>query len=169
MLENGFIKLHRSLLKWEWYDDQNTFKVFIHLLLTVNIEENKWHGENVPRGARVTSYKKLYSELKLSEKSVRTALKHLERTGEVAVKKTNKYSIITVINYNKFQERAGKRAGNGQATGTQWAGNGHSMGNSIRKNKESNKKEKEYSAAPNSPMGDSSLAEIQKLKAEARR
>jgi hypothetical protein len=32
----GYIKLYRSLLKWEWYDDSNVFRVFMHLLLTAN-------------------------------------------------------------------------------------------------------------------------------------
>lgn len=51
MLENGFIKLYRSLLKWEWYDDVNTKVVFLHLLLTVSIEDSKWHGITVRRAA----------------------------------------------------------------------------------------------------------------------
>ena len=36
MLEGGFILLHRSILRWEWYGDLNTARLFIHLLLTVN-------------------------------------------------------------------------------------------------------------------------------------
>lgn len=37
MLEGGFILLHRSILRWEWYGDLNTARLFIHLLLTVNL------------------------------------------------------------------------------------------------------------------------------------
>ncbi len=29
----GFIKIHRSLIDWEWYTEPNTFRVFIHLLM----------------------------------------------------------------------------------------------------------------------------------------
>ena len=36
MLNEGFILLHRSMLRWEWYGDGNTARLFIHLLLTVN-------------------------------------------------------------------------------------------------------------------------------------
>ena len=32
MLGSGYIKLYRSLLNWEWYDDINTKTVFLHLL-----------------------------------------------------------------------------------------------------------------------------------------
>ena len=59
MLENGFVKLHRSLLKWEWYDDLNTFKLFMHLLLTVNYYDSKWHGVMIKRGSRAISRNKL--------------------------------------------------------------------------------------------------------------
>jgi predicted transcriptional regulator len=104
MLENGFIKLHRSLLKWEWYDDISTFKVFLHLLLTVNIEDSKWRGEKIPAGARVTSIAKLAEETKLSQQKIRTALKHLELTHELTNKKTSKYTVVTVSNWSKFQQ-----------------------------------------------------------------
>ena len=40
MLESGFIKLHRKILKWEWYDEPNTMRLFIHLLLTASIEDD---------------------------------------------------------------------------------------------------------------------------------
>lgn len=46
MIEGGFIALHRSLLKWEWYTDENTKALFIHLLLTVNYEPTA-EGEKV--------------------------------------------------------------------------------------------------------------------------
>ena len=44
MLEGGFILLHRSILRWEWYGDLNTARLFIHLLLTVNYEPQRWQG-----------------------------------------------------------------------------------------------------------------------------
>ena len=55
MLEGGFILLHRSILRWEWYGDLNTARLFIHLLLTVNYEPQRWQGIAVERGQRVAS------------------------------------------------------------------------------------------------------------------
>ena len=82
MLESGYIKLYRSLLNWEWYDDINTKTVFLHLLLTVSIEESKWHGITIKRGSRVSSYAVLAKETRLTERQVRTAISHLETTGQ---------------------------------------------------------------------------------------
>ena len=103
MLENGFIKLYRSLLKWEWYDDVNTKVVFLHLLLTVSIEDSKWHGITVRRGSRVSSYAILAKETKLSVDKVRTAIRHLEATGEVTRSKYPKYTVFAINPFDKFQ------------------------------------------------------------------
>lgn len=112
MLENGFVKLHRSLLKWEWYDDANTMRLFIHLILTANIEDVQWRGETIKRGSRVISRRVLANELKISEREIRTAILHLKSTGEVTSTTTNKYTIITVSNYEKFQQMTSKTTSN---------------------------------------------------------
>lgn len=104
MKDTGFISLHRSLIAWEWYDDINTTRLFIHLLLTVNWEDGFWHGIKIDRGSRITSYAKLAKETKLSVQEVRTALNKLKCTGELTIKPTSKYTTINIVNYNKFQD-----------------------------------------------------------------
>lgn len=120
MLENGFVKIYRSLLKWEWYDDINTKVVFLHLLLTVSIEDSKWHGITVKRGSRVSSYAILAKETKLTERQVRTSISHLEMTGELTRHKYPNFTVFTVNNYDKFQQVTGEtteqRQGNDKAT-----------------------------------------------------
>lgn len=108
MLENGFVKLHRSILKWEWYDDVNTKVVFLHLLLTVSIEDGKWHGITVKRGSRVSSYAKLAEETGLSVRQVRTAIAHLEATGEATRTKYPKYTVFAINNYDEYQTTTSK-------------------------------------------------------------
>lgn len=108
MLESGYIKLYRSLLNWEWYDDINTKTVFLHLLLTVNIAKRQWHGISVPCGGRVSSYAVLAEETKLTERQVRTAIKHLEMTGEVTRYKYPKFTVFAINNYDKYQLVTGK-------------------------------------------------------------
>lgn len=120
MLENGFVKIYRSMLKWEWYDDINTKVVFLHLLLTVSIEDSKWHGIMVKRGSRVSSYTILAKETKLTERQVRTSISHLEMTGELTRHKHPNFTVFTVNNYDKFQQVTGEtteqRQGNDKAT-----------------------------------------------------
>lgn len=101
----GFISLHRSMLNWEWYDDINVSRLFIHLLLTVNYQDKTWHGVKVNRGCKITSYEKLSKETKLSIQEVRTALNKLKSTGELTYKSTNKFTLVNVVNFNKFQDK----------------------------------------------------------------
>ena len=122
MLESGYIKLYRSLLNWEWYDDINTKTVFLHLLLTVSIEESKWHGITIKRGSRVSSYAVLAKETRLTERQVRTAISHLETTGELTRHKYPNFTVFAINNYDKYQlltdKTTGQRQGNDKvATG----------------------------------------------------
>lgn len=134
---NGFITLDRKILDWEWYGDINTKCLFIHLLLTVNHEDKKWHGIEIKRGQRIASYATLASELCLSLRSIRTALKHLKSTGEVASESTNRYTLITVENYDLYQSKkkratnktASNKASKGQARDKQGATNNNDNNN----------------------------------------
>ena len=102
--QKGFVKLYRSLLDWEWYQDANTMRVFMHCLLKANYKDKRWQGIVIPKGSFVSSRGKLAQELHLSEQNVRTALNHLKSTGEITIKSTKKYTIYTVNNWDYFQE-----------------------------------------------------------------
>lgn len=108
MFKNGWVKLNRSILDWEWYDDLNTKAVFLHLLLTVNIADETWRGQEIKRGSRVISYPILAQETSLTVRQARTALSHLIATEEVTVTHYPKYSVVSINNYDKFQEATGK-------------------------------------------------------------
>ena len=99
----GYIKLHRKLKKWGWYTDANTFRVFMHLLLIASYEDNEFRGYEIKPGQAVIGRKALAKELKMSERSVRTALEHLKTTNEITIKTTNRFSIITIENWTKYQ------------------------------------------------------------------
>lgn len=96
--------LYRKLFEWGWYQEINTCRLFVHMLLKANWRDGEFKGTTVPRGSFVSSYPHLAEECGLTINELRTALKHLKSTGEVTVKTTNKYSIFTVNNYCKYQD-----------------------------------------------------------------
>ena len=102
-MDDGFIKLHRSILNWEWYSEINTQVVFIYLLLHANWEESHFRGHTIPKGSLVTGRKKIANDLNISERNVRTAIKHLKSTNEVTIQVTNEFSIVTIVNWEKYQ------------------------------------------------------------------
>ena len=102
-MNTGFIKLHRSLVEWEWYQDSNTMRLFLHCLLKANYTEKKWQGKTIPRGSFLTGLDVLASELNLTQRKIRTSLTKLKTTGELTIKTTNKGSIVSVCNYDTYQ------------------------------------------------------------------
>lgn len=140
MLENGYIKLHRKLIKWKWYHDANTFRVFIHLLLTANYERGYFEGHVIERGQCVTSVSKMANILQLTDREVRTALNHLKTTNEVTNTSTPKFSIISIKNYDRYQ--LGDKQNDKQTTSKRQA-NDKQMTNErqqCKKDKESKRK-----------------------------
>lgn len=104
MDNQGWVKIHRKILEWEWYEDKNTTRLFIHLLLKANHKDKEWRGIVIKRGESLTGRMILSVETGLSEQQVRTSLKKLKLTNEITVKTTNRYSIITINNYSSHQE-----------------------------------------------------------------
>ena len=103
MPDDGFVKIYRKITNWDWYDDPNTFRLFIHCILKANYKEKEWHGITIPVGSFVTSYTKLAKELKLTPDKIRTAINKLKNTKNITVESTTKYSVITIISHQKYQ------------------------------------------------------------------
>lgn len=154
MSNGNYIKLNRSILDWEWYDDINVARVFIHILLTANYKAKRWHGIQIERGQRVISISGLAEETGLTVQQTRTALDKLIATGELTKSATSRYTLITVENYNKFQDvktdnnKPSNMQPNKQATNKQQTNN-----NNIR-NKESKEGKELKNTTPLTPQGE---------------
>ena len=101
-MEGNYIKINRSLLRWEWYGDINTARLFLHMLLKANWKDENYRGTTVPRGSFISSISQLSKETNLTVKEVRTCVNHLKTTGEVAVKSNNKYSVFMLNFISNF-------------------------------------------------------------------
>ena len=103
MIENGYIRLHRTITGWRWYKDGNVLRLWLHLLLNANHEQREFHDSIIGRGEQVTSLKALSESTGLSIQEVRTALGKLKRTGEILVNSNRHFTIVSILNYDKFQ------------------------------------------------------------------
>jgi DNA-binding transcriptional regulator YhcF (GntR family) len=100
---SGWIKIHRQILDWEWYSDNNAFRVFMHLILKANHKDKRFKGMELKAGSVVTSRDILALETGLSVRQIRTALDKLKSTNEVTIKTSSQGTIIEVVNYIKYQ------------------------------------------------------------------
>ena len=101
--KSTFIKIDRNITEWRWYQNANTFRVFIHLLLKANINDKDFENITIHRGEFATSRENLAKALGLSVQQTRTALEHLKSTGEITIKRYSKFQVISVINYDFYQ------------------------------------------------------------------
>ncbi len=103
-MEKTYIKIE-EFLNWEWYGDNQTTRLYLHLLIKANPETERRGGEEIKRGqwAMMSSLEKLAKTLDMSIQSLRTALEKLKSTEDIRIKTTKKYRLIEVVKYEKFR------------------------------------------------------------------
>lgn len=101
--KEGYIKLFRKMINWEWFDDVNTCHLFLYCLLRANITNGSWHGIEYERGEFITSLQKLSAATGLTVMQVRTSLKKLKSTQEITCKVTSQNTIISIKNWDEYQ------------------------------------------------------------------
>jgi len=103
MDDHSYIKVFRSMLDWEWWDDKNVTRLFLTILLSVNWQEKKWHGITISKGSMFTSLESLSKKSGLTVQQTRTALTKLISTNNLTSQSTKNGRLITVENWEKFQ------------------------------------------------------------------
>ena len=104
-MAEGWIKLYRKVIDWEWFTYPSVAHMFLYLLIKASSDDKKWQGKAIKRGQLITSVSSISEGTGLSEKTVRRSLDKLIRSGELKRETTNKYSLITICNYDKYQIR----------------------------------------------------------------
>ncbi len=99
----GYVRLYRSMLDWEWYDNDACVRIMLHLLLTVNWEPKKWHGQTVEPGQIITSMEGLSKTLGMTRTSVRRTFDKLKSSGEVTVQTNNHWTLVTLTSWAEYQ------------------------------------------------------------------
>ena len=99
----GWVRLYRSTLNWEWFDDPLTLQLWIVCLLKANYTPTRWQGIEIERGSFVTSVDGLCTTTKQTTRQIRTRLARLQASGEISVRATNHKSIITICKFDTYQ------------------------------------------------------------------
>jgi hypothetical protein len=102
-MSNGWIKIHRKFIEWQWFGNSECVHLFIYVLLKANHADKMWQGHEVKRGQLITSIANLSANTGISQRSIRTLLKKFQNTGEIEVKTTNKFTLITLCKYECYQ------------------------------------------------------------------
>lgn len=102
----GYIKLHRQLEHWGWYQDSKVLHLFLHLLIKASTTNRVYRGVKLKKGQLITSYRLLAEQTGLSVQNVRTVLAKLESTHEIQVQNQQNFTLITVKKWESYQTSA---------------------------------------------------------------
>lgn len=154
MEKQGYIKLHRKFVDWEWYSDMPTRCTFEFLLIKANHKAKLFKGKTIERGATLTSYREISEKNGMSLQNARTALKHLKSTGEVTYEKMLNGLYIKVLNYDLYQS-------DNTTSNTQLTDNQHTTNIQLttNKNDKNEKNEKNINTYAQSDCKQSSMLE----------
>lgn len=125
MDNKGYILIWRKIETSGLLQTPNTLALFIHLLLKATHQDIKVGTPNgiveLKRGQYISGRHQLSTDLKQSEREIRTGLERLVNLDIISIKSTNRYSIYTIEKYSEYQNPASKTtnrrpAGDQQAT-----------------------------------------------------
>ena len=102
----GYIKLWRKILGWELFKDANAFRLFIYLLLSVNIETTHIKGAEIQAGECVFSLGIAAQALGLTERQIRIALDKLIECECVTKSKLGRALVVRVNSFDLYQNRS---------------------------------------------------------------
>ncbi|HAS95483.1 TPA: hypothetical protein DCS99_03645, partial [Candidatus Wolfebacteria bacterium] len=87
----GWVKLHRKITEWGWYQDSHMVHLFIHLIASANHKDGEWRGTEVKKGQLICGLHSLSETTGITTRSLRTCLSRLEQGNEITRKTTNKF------------------------------------------------------------------------------
>ncbi len=102
-IDNSWLKLPRSFINWQWYEDTNMVQLYLNLLLNANLLDTQKNGILIKRGENLTTLRQMEEETGLSIRSIRTCLSKLAKTHEIKFKKVKNLRIVILVDFNKYQ------------------------------------------------------------------
>jgi hypothetical protein len=108
LFDIGRIWVYRKLLKWEWFKDGNTLKLFIYIMLSANFKAAKWQGIELKPGQQIITFREVAEKCGLTMRQFRTSLNRLKTTHEITCESTHQYTLVTVANWALYQSDNGK-------------------------------------------------------------
>lgn len=97
------ITIPQTFRDWEWYSDNNTRSLYLHLVFCAEEAARSWRGIEISRGQVVSSLSKLADDTGLSVRSIRTAISHL-KGKYITISSANYGTVFTVLHYDRFYQ-----------------------------------------------------------------
>jgi hypothetical protein len=107
-MNNGWISLHRKLLKSPIFKDAHAVQLWVYLLLSVNHKDGEFLVGNtlvkIPKGSMLTGRKALAKSTGINEHKVDRLLKMLKKCDQIEQQTFTRYLLISITNWDKYQD-----------------------------------------------------------------
>lgn len=128
-MSDGWIKLHRSIIKKAYFKDPDKLALWILLLIKANHfeREEMLGGKKIvcQPGQFTTGRKQLAELVGFSENKIERHLTYFEKTEQqIRQQKTNKNRLISVVNWSEYQHIEQQ---NRQQIDNKWTTNRHTV------------------------------------------
>jgi hypothetical protein len=100
---NGWVKLHRSILTSAIGRDGTACWIFAVFIIWANRAESRVEGEILARGQLVTGIDEIAFNTGFNRMTVSRKIKKMEQLGMISRHMRHKGSVITVLNFDKYQ------------------------------------------------------------------
>lgn len=108
----GWVKLHRKLIKSDVFENEKLLKVFVWCLIKATRHSKEQvvgaNRINLLPGQFVTGRRKAAMELGMKESTANNYLKRLEAMQMIHLNCNNKFTVVTVDNYSLYQQDSKK-------------------------------------------------------------
>ena len=112
-MQKGWIKVHRSLLLSDIFQNEKLLKVFMYCLLKASHQEHEvlvgLRQVKLQPGQFVFGRKKAAHELDMKESTVWKYMKVLEGIRSITLNSNNKFTLVTVDNWGFYQFDEGEK------------------------------------------------------------
>lgn len=149
-MKNGnWLKLHRSILSSDVFDNPKILKVWIWCLCKASHKKHKvsvgLQTVELDAGQFVFGRKVASQELNIPGSSLMRYMRRLESVGNLDIKTNNKFSLITIENWRFYQgDTSESGQENEQQMDNKWTSNGHQM-DTYKNGKKGKKGKNDYS------------------------
>ena len=101
--DSGWIKLHRSITEWRWFNKPNHLKLYLYLLTKCNWKSRDFEKITIKPGQMVFSLRSLSEQVHIPVSTLTRTLKDLKVTQDIRVESMGNFSLISIAKWDEYQ------------------------------------------------------------------
>lgn len=107
-MENGYVRIYRTITKKGYYTQSEYVHLWVHLIMKATYQDREFLFNNqiqhLKAGQLIAGRKILSKETGIQESKIERILKCFETEQQIEQQTFNKFRIISILNWNEYQQ-----------------------------------------------------------------